>query len=93
MKTMQQTLSEISSANRTYHRPSIKVNNRIKIEGQNLGQRSQPPKGTSSTPKTCVCNMEIIQHTVSDISSGTCTYHPPPIKVNNRLKIEGQKLG
>ena len=55
MKTIKQMLSEISSGNWTYHPPSIKVNNGLKIEGQQLGPRSQPPKGTSTPPEECVC--------------------------------------
>ena len=54
MKTIQQTLSEISSGNWSYHPQSIDVNNRLKIKGQKLGQRSYPPKGTSTPPKRCV---------------------------------------
>ena len=46
MKKIQQTLSEISS--------SIKTTNRLKIEGKKLGQRLQPPKGTSTPPEGCV---------------------------------------
>ena len=44
MKTIQWTLSEISSGNWTYHPPSVKVNNRFKIKGKKLGQRSYPQK-------------------------------------------------
>ena len=44
MKTNKQMLSEISSGKWTYHLPSIKVNNGLKIEGQQLGQSSYPPK-------------------------------------------------
>ena len=41
--------------NLNYHLPSITVKNDLKIEGKQLGQRSQPPKGPFTPPKRCVC--------------------------------------
>ena len=53
-KKSSKLFSEISWGKWTYHPPSIKTNNRLKIEGKKLGQRLQPPKGTSTPPEGCV---------------------------------------
>ena len=44
MKIIQGMLLEISTGNWTYHSPSIKFNNDLKMEGKTLGQRSLPRK-------------------------------------------------
>ena len=41
----------------------------------------------------CVCSIKTIQETLCEISSWKWTYYPQSIKVDNRLKIKGKKLG
>ena len=97
MKTIQQTLFEISSENWTYHLPLglIKVNNGHEIAGQKVDRRSLAPKGTSTPLRhVYVCNLKTIQLTVSEISSGNkpqCTTGQPDM-VMTILRWRGIKM-
>ena len=80
------------SENWNYHPPSNKVNNDLKIEGTKIRSKVITPKSTDlHTQGMCVCNKKTIQQMLSEISSGNWTYHLPSIKVNNGLRIKGQK--
>ena len=90
MKTIQQMLTEISSGNWTYHLSSIKVYNRLKIKGSKM--RSKVTTPSKGTPEGCVYAM-LKQSSRRFPIYCPETYHPSSIKVNNRYKIEGKKLG
>ena len=62
MKTIQQTVCEISFWNWTYHPKSIKVNNRLKIKAKKIRSKVITPKRHIYTPwEMCVCGIKTIR--------------------------------
>ena len=69
MKTIQQMLCEISSANWTYYPQSIEVDNRLKIKGQKLGQGHNPQKAHLQPLRDLSVQYENNTETPCEISS------------------------